>query len=99
LSIDAINTETDATIRYLSALRIEKAEAGMLSLGPAPARHGRGGSPPPPHSVARRALAPLRPAEREGIGAIIQRIRLICPVLLVEHDIDGCFSSPIRSPS
>src|ERR1700738_448208 len=33
LSIDAINAETDATIRYLGLAGIEKAEAGMLSYG------------------------------------------------------------------
>jgi len=33
LSIEAINAETDATIRYLGLAGIEKAEAGMLSYG------------------------------------------------------------------
>src|SRR6201747_999366 len=33
LSIDAINTETDAAIRYLGLAGIEKAEAGTLSYG------------------------------------------------------------------
>src|SRR6201746_2644345 len=33
LSIEAINTETDATIRYLGLAGIERAEAGMLSYG------------------------------------------------------------------
>src|ERR1700693_2828544 len=33
LSIDAINAETDATIRYLGLAGIERAEAGMLSYG------------------------------------------------------------------
>src|SRR5258706_7547916 len=33
LSIDAINIETDATIRYLGLAGIERAEAGMLSYG------------------------------------------------------------------
>src|SRR3977135_3256969 len=48
LSIDAINAETDATIRYLGLAGIEKAEAGMLSYGgQRPLDNGGGVRPPP----------------------------------------------------
>src|SRR6201746_293152 len=92
LSIDAINTETDATIRYLGLAGIEKAEAGMLSYGGQRLLDMGVALAPPPRSLfLAEPLAGLAAAERERIGIIIKRISADLPVLLVEHDIDRVF--------
>jgi ABC-type branched-subunit amino acid transport system ATPase component len=92
LSIDAINVETDATIRYLGLAGIEKAEAGMLSYGGQRLLDmGVALATAPRVLLLDEPLAGLAAAERERIGAIIKRISSDVPVLLVEHDIDRVF--------
>ena len=92
LSIEAINTETDATIRYLGLAGIEKAEAGMLSYGGQRLLDmGVALATAPRILLLDEPLAGLAAAERERIGAIIKRISSDLPVLLVEHDIDRVF--------
>src|SRR3954470_24435043 len=93
LSIEPINRETDAVIRYLGLAGIEGAEAGMLSyggqrlldMGVALATAAR-------VLLLDEPLAGLAAAERERIGAVIKRISADLPVLLVEHDIDRVFA-------
>jgi branched-chain amino acid transport system ATP-binding protein len=92
LSIDAINAETDATIRYLGLTGIEKAEAGTLSYGGQRLLDmGVALATAPRVLLLDEPLAGLAAAERERIGAIIKRISGDLPVLLVEHDIDRVF--------
>ena len=92
LSIEAINAETDAIIRYLGLAGIEKAEAGMLSYGGQRLLDmGVALATAPRVLLLDEPLAGLAAAERERIGAIIKRISADLPVLLVEHDIDRVF--------
>jgi ABC-type branched-subunit amino acid transport system ATPase component len=92
LSIDPINHETDAVIRYLGLAGIEKAEAGMLSYGGQRLLDmGVALATAPRILLLDEPLAGLAAAERERIGAIIKRISADLPVLLVEHDIDRVF--------
>jgi branched-chain amino acid transport system ATP-binding protein len=92
LSIDAINAETDAVIRYLGLAGIERAEAGMLSYGGQRLLDmGIALATAPRVLLLDEPLAGLAAAERERIGAIIKRISSDLPVLLVEHDIDRVF--------
>jgi ABC-type branched-subunit amino acid transport system ATPase component len=92
LSIDAINAETDATIRYLGLAGIEKAEAGTLSYGGQRLLDmGVALATAPRVLLLDEPLAGLAAAERERIGAIVKRISADLPVLLVEHDIDRVF--------
>jgi ABC-type branched-subunit amino acid transport system ATPase component len=92
LSIEAINAETDAVIRYLGLAGIEKAEAGMLSYGGQRLLDmGVALATAPRVLLLDEPLAGLAAAERERIGAIIKRISSDLPVLLVEHDIDRVF--------
>jgi branched-chain amino acid transport system ATP-binding protein len=91
-SIGVINTETDATIRYLGLAGIEKAEAGTLSYGGQRLLDmGVALATAPRVLLLDEPLAGLAAAERERIGAIIKRISTDLPVLLVEHDIDRVF--------
>src|SRR3982074_3235983 len=84
LSIDAINAETDATIRYLGLAGIEKAEAGTLSYGGQRLLDmGVALANAPRVPLLDEPLAGLAAAERERIGAIIKRISADLPVLLV----------------
>jgi ABC-type branched-subunit amino acid transport system ATPase component/ABC-type branched-subunit amino acid transport system permease subunit len=92
LSIDTINAETDAVIRYLGLAGIERAEAGMLSYGGQRLLDmGIALATAPRVLLLDEPLAGLAAAERERIGAIIKRISTDLPVLLVEHDIDRVF--------
>jgi ABC-type branched-subunit amino acid transport system ATPase component/ABC-type branched-subunit amino acid transport system permease subunit len=92
MSIDAINAETDAVIRYLGLAGIERAEAGMLSYGGQRLLDmGIALATAPRVLLLDEPLAGLAAAERERIGAIIKRISTDLPVLLVEHDIDRVF--------
>jgi branched-chain amino acid transport system ATP-binding protein len=92
LSIDAINRQTDAIIRYLGLAGIETAEAGMLSYGGQRLLDmGVALATAPRVLLLDEPLAGLATAERERIGALIKRISADLPVLLVEHDIDRVF--------
>src|SRR6266850_415292 len=92
LSIDAINVETDATIRYLGLAGIEKAEAGLLSYGGQRLLDmGVALATAPRILLLDEPLAGLAAAERERVGRLIKRISSDLPVLLVEHDIDRVF--------
>jgi len=92
LSIQEINTETNATIRYLGLAGIEKAEAGTLSYGGQRLLDmGVALATAPRVLLLDEPLAGLAAAERERIGAIVKRISADLPVLLVEHDIDRVF--------
>jgi branched-chain amino acid transport system ATP-binding protein len=92
LSIDAINLQTDAIIRYLGLAGIETAEAGMLSYGGQRLLDmGVALATAPRVLLLDEPLAGLATAERERIGALIKRISADLPVLLVEHDIDRVF--------
>jgi len=92
LSIQEINTETDATIRYLGLAGIEKAEAGTLSYGGQRLLDmGVALATAPRVLLLDEPLAGLAAVERERIGAIVKRISADLPVLLVEHDIDRVF--------
>jgi ABC-type branched-subunit amino acid transport system ATPase component len=92
LSIDAINVETNAIIRYLGLAGIENAEAGMLSYGGQRLLDmGVALATAPRVLLLDEPLAGLAAAERERIGALIKRISAHLPVLLVEHDIDRVF--------
>jgi branched-chain amino acid transport system ATP-binding protein len=92
LSIEDINGETDAVIRYLGLAGIEKAEAGMLSYGGQRLLDmGVALATAPRVLLLDEPLAGLAAAERERICAIIKRISADLPVLLVEHDIDRVF--------
>jgi ABC-type branched-subunit amino acid transport system ATPase component/ABC-type branched-subunit amino acid transport system permease subunit len=92
LAIEAINAETDATIRYLGLGGIEKAEAGTLSYGGQRLLDmGVALATAPRVLLLDEPLAGLAAAERERIGVIIKRISADVPVLLVEHDIDRVF--------
>ncbi|MDB5632233.1 MAG: transporter [Tardiphaga sp.] len=92
LSIEDINGETDAVIRYLGLAGIEKAEAGLLSYGGQRLLDmGVALATAPRVLLLDEPLAGLAAAERERIGAIIKRISADLPVLLVEHDIDRVF--------
>src|SRR4029434_6957750 len=89
LSIDAINAETDATIRYLGLAGIEKAEAGNLSYGGQRLLDmGVALATAPRVLLLDQPLAGLAAAERERIGAIIKRISSDLAVLLVDTHID-----------
>src|SRR5258707_4062412 len=82
LSIDAINVETNATIRYLGLAGIEKAEAGMLSYGGQRLLHMGVALPPTPRiPLLDQPLAGLAPAERERIRALINSISSDLPAL------------------
>src|SRR5436305_2639647 len=92
LAIEAINAETDATIRYLGLAGIEKAEAGTLSYGGQRLLDmGVALATAPRVLLLDEPLAGSAAAERERIGAIVKRISSDLPVLLVEHDIDRVF--------
>src|SRR5258707_13123243 len=74
LSIDAINVETNATIRYLGLAGIEKAEAGMLSYGGQRLLDmGVAVATAPRVLLPYQPLAGLAAAERERLWGIIQR--------------------------
>jgi ABC-type branched-subunit amino acid transport system ATPase component len=91
-SIDAIETETSALIRYLGVAGIEKAEAGTLSYGGQRLLDmGLALATKPRVLLLDEPLAGLAAAERQRIGEIIKRISQDVPMLLVEHDIDRVF--------
>jgi branched-chain amino acid transport system ATP-binding protein len=91
-SIDLIETETSAVVRYLGVAGIERAEAGALSYGGQRLLDmGLALATKPRLLLLDEPLAGLAAAERQRIGDIIKRISSDVPMLLVEHDIDRVF--------
>jgi branched-chain amino acid transport system ATP-binding protein len=91
-SIDLIETETSAVVRYLGVAGMERAEAGALSYGGQRLLDmGLALATKPRLLLLDEPLAGLAAAERQRIGDIIKRISSDVPMLLVEHDIDRVF--------
>jgi ABC-type branched-subunit amino acid transport system ATPase component/ABC-type branched-subunit amino acid transport system permease subunit len=91
-SIDEIETQTAAVIRYLGVAGIEAAEAGTLSYGGQRLLDmGLALATKPRVLLLDEPLAGLSAAERQRIGDIIKRVSSDIPMLLVEHDIDRVF--------
>jgi ABC-type branched-subunit amino acid transport system ATPase component/ABC-type branched-subunit amino acid transport system permease subunit len=91
-SIDKIEIETSAVVRYLGVAGIERAEAGSLSYGGQRLLDmGLALATKPRVLLLDEPLAGLAAAERQRIGDIIKRISSDVPMLLVEHDIDRVF--------
>lgn len=91
-SMEEIERETAALIRYLGVAGMERAEAGALSYGGQRLLDmGLALATKPRLLLLDEPLAGLAAAERQRIGDIIKRISADVPVLLVEHDIDRVF--------
>ena len=91
-SIEEINREVAALLRYLGLAGIERAEAGSLSYGGQRLLDmGVSVATKPRILLLDEPLAGLSVAERQRIGDLIKRLSADLPVLLVEHDIDRVF--------
>ena len=91
-AIPEIEAETAAILRYLGLSGIEQAEAGALSYGGQRlVDMGLALATRPRILLLDEPLAGLAAAERERIGALVKKMSVEVPVLLVEHDIDRVF--------
>ena len=99
LSIDAINAETDATIRYLGLAGIERPKRATLSYGGQRLLDmGVALATAPRVLLLDEPLAGLAAAERERIGAHYQtHLGRICRCCWSSTTSTGCFSSPTMS--
>ena len=97
-SIDEIETETSAVVRYLGVAGIERAEAGALSYGGQRLLDmGLALATKPRVLLLDEPLAGLAAAERQRIGDIIKRIFSDVPMLLWSTISTVC--SRLRTPS
>ncbi|SFI14189.1 branched-chain amino acid ABC transporter ATP-binding protein/permease [Albimonas pacifica] len=87
--LDEVNAKAAELIRFLGLEGIEKARGGDLSYGGQRLVDlGIALASAPRVLLLDEPLAGLAAAERERVGALIERVSKTIPILIVEHDID-----------